>query len=67
MPTGLLPLDVVAGDLNSDGSLDLVSANARGPDVSVLLGRGEGSFSAAPGAPLAITAPAWAKNAKKSQ
>ena len=46
------PRSVVSGDLNSDGVLDLVTANkgdpsgAQGDTVSVLLGNGDGTFQA---------------------
>jgi uncharacterized protein (DUF2141 family) len=55
-PTGINPISVAVGDLNGDGQLDLVTANIGGdpaapipPDgtVSVLLGSGGGTFSAA--------------------
>lgn len=36
------PDGLVSGDLNGDGSLDLVTAN--GPAISVLLNRGDGTF-----------------------
>ncbi len=36
---------LVAGDLNNDGSLDLVSAGSSASTVSVFLGDGQGSFS----------------------
>jgi hypothetical protein len=41
------PFDVAAGDLNRDGKPDLVVANVVSADVSVLLGKGDGSFQAA--------------------
>jgi hypothetical protein len=47
-PVGSLPLSIAIGDLNGDGKADLATANA-GNDantVSVLIGRGDGSFSA---------------------
>lgn len=43
-PSGTNPLAVVVGDLNSDGKLDLVVANAGSNNVSVLLGNGDGTF-----------------------
>jgi len=45
-PTGSNPVSVALGDLNRDGDLDMVSANAGSNDVSVLLGTGNGSFGA---------------------
>lgn len=36
-----------AGDLNGDGIIDLVTANDSGDTVSVLLGRGSGTFDRA--------------------
>ncbi|MCP3962159.1 MAG: hypothetical protein GY719_30315 [bacterium] len=38
---GILPREVAAGDVNGDGSLDLVVG---GNDLSLLLGRGDGTF-----------------------
>jgi FG-GAP-like repeat/FG-GAP repeat len=53
-PTGISPISVAIGDLNGDGRLDLVTANIGGDPllnppgtVSVLLGNGGGTFSAA--------------------
>jgi len=42
--TGLRPLAVAQGDLNGDRTADLVVANANRNTVSVLLGKGDGSF-----------------------
>ena len=50
---GLSPSAVVIGDLNRDGKLDLVVANAAGNSVTVLLGDGLGGFAAAVGSPVA--------------
>src|SRR5262249_53389443 len=38
------PQSVVVVDVNNDGRLDLVTPNADGGDVSVLLGNGDGTF-----------------------
>jgi uncharacterized protein (DUF2141 family) len=55
-PTGINPISVAVGDLNGDGQLDLVTANIGGDPngnptpagtISVLLGSGGGTFSAA--------------------
>src|SRR5262245_46874336 len=47
LTTGTNPSSVAIGDLNGDGHLDLAVANAGSNTVSVLLGNGNGSFSAA--------------------
>jgi hypothetical protein len=39
--------DVALADVNGDGHLDIVAADANGNDVSVLLGNGNGTFKAA--------------------
>jgi Calx-beta domain/FG-GAP-like repeat len=44
---GTNPRAVVTGDFNSDGRLDLATANAGSDSVSVLLGNGQGGFGAA--------------------
>ena len=47
-PTGPSPVHAAVGDLDGDGKLDLVFANNdffTGHSVSVLLGRGDGSFA----------------------
>jgi hypothetical protein len=43
---GRTPAIVTVADLNHDGIPDLVTANADSGDVSVLLGRGDGTFAA---------------------
>jgi hypothetical protein len=44
MPVGLLPTSVAIGDFNADGHLDLAVANGNSDDVSILRGRGDGTF-----------------------
>jgi len=44
--TGSRPRSVVIGELDGDGILDVVVANAQSDDVSVLLGNGDGTFAA---------------------
>ncbi len=43
---GASPYSVAVVDVNRDGRLDVVTANAGSADVSVLLGAGEGAFQA---------------------
>jgi hypothetical protein len=45
-----VPSSVAVADLNGDGKLDLAVANYGDASVSVLLGKGDGTFSAARGA-----------------
>jgi hypothetical protein len=45
-PAGVSPVAVVAADVNGDGKLDLVTANAGGNSVTVQLGNGDGTFQA---------------------
>jgi hypothetical protein len=45
---------LVAGDMNGDGILDLVTANNEDDDVSVLLGNGRGGFAPAPKSPFPV-------------
>jgi hypothetical protein len=53
---GRMPADMALGDLNRDGSLDLVSANEGSKDMTVMLGDGSGGFNAASGSPFALQA-----------
>jgi VCBS repeat protein len=53
-PAGPTPNDIALGDFNRDGRLDLASANHETQHLTVLLGRGRGSFSPAPGSPVAV-------------
>jgi FG-GAP-like repeat/Abnormal spindle-like microcephaly-assoc'd, ASPM-SPD-2-Hydin len=43
-PTGKSPDGVAIADMNGDGRIDLVVANANGPSVSILLGQSDGTF-----------------------
>lgn len=38
------PYDIVAGDFNKDGKLDLAVINVKSSNVSILLGNGDGTF-----------------------
>ncbi|MDZ8078187.1 MAG: DUF4347 domain-containing protein [Nostoc sp. DcaGUA01] len=44
---GLRPYSIVTGDFNKDGNIDLVTANKSSSTVSVLLGKGDGTFKPA--------------------
>jgi hypothetical protein len=60
-PVGLKPASVIAADFNGDGKLDLAAANISSNTVSILLGRGDGSFGpktdfATSAGPSAVTA-----------
>jgi uncharacterized repeat protein (TIGR01451 family) len=45
--TGMLPYDIVAADFNGDGKVDLAVANSGGANISILLGKGDGTFESA--------------------
>lgn len=49
--TGLAPTAIAAADLNQDGFIDLIVANANN-SLTLLMGNGDGTFSAAQDAPL---------------
>jgi len=49
--TGDGPFAIVAGDFNNDGILDLATANFHDNTVTILLGNGDGTFTAASSAP----------------
>ena len=51
---GDAPVSVALADLNNDGVLDLVAANRDDDTLSVLLGDGDGSFTAAAESPLVV-------------
>ena len=52
-----IPSGIVAGDFNEDGKPDL--ALAYSTSVSVLLGNGDGTFTAAPGSPVRLAPPSY--------
>ena len=57
LATGTHPNQVLSGDLNGDGFLDLLSVNTAAGTLSVLLNNGSGTgFSAAPGSPITVGA-----------
>ncbi len=51
LAVGREPADVVVGDVNGDGHLDILTANLATDDISVLLGNGRGGFTAASSVP----------------
>ncbi len=48
------PRNSVSGDFNGDGIPDLAIAGGAANTLSVLLGNGDGTFTAAPGSPIAL-------------
>jgi len=54
---GAGPGDVALGDLDGDSRLDVVTANGKSSDVSLLLGDGRGGLRPAPGSPLRTAIP----------
>ncbi|HXC03647.1 MAG TPA: FG-GAP-like repeat-containing protein, partial [Bacteroidia bacterium] len=48
------PYCVSAGDFNKDGILDLVTANGAENDLTILLGNGDGTFSASASSPIPV-------------
>jgi len=53
---GKQPYPLALGDLNRDGSLDVVTPNVGSASVSVLLGDGRGGFAPATTGPIRVTA-----------
>ena len=56
--TGSNPLSMVGGDFNGDGHMDLAVANYRSNTVTILLGNGDGSFTATAATPATGVFPA---------
>jgi hypothetical protein len=48
------PNDIAVGDFNNDGNLDLAFANHEKKSLTVLLGKGDGSFAPAPHSPFPV-------------
>jgi hypothetical protein len=53
VPVGGFPFFLAVADFNGDGSADVAVTNADDSTVSVLLGNGDGTFTQAPGSPIA--------------
>jgi hypothetical protein len=53
-PTGDAPQAISVADVNGDGKLDLIIANNQGASVTILLGNGDGTFTAALGSPVTV-------------
>ncbi len=52
---GQMPAALALGDFNGDGKLDLAVGNASDNTVIILLGNGDGTFTASPGSPVALS------------
>ncbi len=51
---GNAPGAIVAGDFNGDGKTDIAVANYADNTVTILLGNGDGTFTAAAGSPISV-------------
>ena len=51
---GTTPNSITTADFNGDGKQDWASANENGSTITVMLGDGAGSFTAAPGSPISV-------------
>ena len=54
MTVGNFPQTVKIGDFNNDGLQDLVVSNGKDNTLSILLGNGDGTFTAANGSPVPV-------------
>ena len=52
---GSAPLSMVTADFNSDGKQDWASASVGNNTITVMLGDGNGGFTAAPGSPITLS------------
>ena len=52
IPVGMGPSQLLTADLNKDGNDDIVSVNAKDSTLTVLLGKGDGTFAAASTLPV---------------
>jgi hypothetical protein len=59
LPAGAAPQALAAGDLDGNSTLDLVVAHSGSNVVTVLLGHGDGTFTAAVGSPLTVGPAPW--------
>ncbi len=48
------PISISVADFNADGKADLAVVNSAGPDVTILLGNGDGTFTAATDSPITV-------------
>ncbi len=58
-PTGAFPLSIATGDFNNDGIPDLAIANSSSGTVSILLGKGDGTFTQATNSPITVGNYPW--------
>lgn len=66
LPTGYLPTAVVAGDFNEDGKMDLAISNGGDNTITILLGKGDGTFQLPELLYTAGQSPSWITTARLS-